>query len=110
MSTEQNQIPPEKPYKKYLEKIKSFFKDFKIKKKFEAPIATQKENGKRNFEKIILGVTIGFVFGALTSSFILYFKIKKIQEEYKKTQIRLQDALFKIKIKPTPKYDPKPKS
>ena len=97
MSTEQNQIPPEKPYKKYLEKIKSFFKDFKIKKKFEAPIATQKENGKRNFETIILGVIVGFVFGALASSFILYFKIKKIQEEYKKTQIRLRMLSSRLK-------------
>ncbi|ACG57413.1 hypothetical protein HY04AAS1_0726 [Hydrogenobaculum sp. Y04AAS1] len=97
MSVEQPQTPPEKPYKKYLEKIKSFFRDFKIKKNFEAPLTTQKEDGKRNFEKIILGVTIGFVFGALTSSIILYFKIKKIQEEYKKTQIRLK--IFSSRLK-----------
>ena len=102
MSMEQNQMPPEKPYKKYLEKIKSFFKDFKIKKKFEAPIATQKENGKRNFEKIILGVIVGFVFGALASSFILYFKIKKIQEEYKKTQIRFRMLSSRLKSNQAP--------
>ncbi|MGC8649562.1 MAG: hypothetical protein ACP5S8_01150 [Hydrogenobaculum sp.] len=108
MSAEQPQIPPEKPYKKYLEKIKSFFKDlnfkdFKIKKYFEAPPNdstadhTKKENEKRNFEKIILGVIVGFVFGALASSLILYFKIKRIQEEYEKTQTRLQILSSRLK-------------
>jgi hypothetical protein len=90
--------------KNIIEKAKLFFGDLKLKissklpKKNKQPTEQQtdetqpKENKpskKLKFDKILIGITIGFVFGALISSIMLYFKIKNIQNQYIQTQAKL---------------------
>jgi hypothetical protein len=90
--------------KNIIEKAKLFFGNLKLKiysklpKKNKQPTEKQtdeaqaKENKpskKLKFDKILIGITIGFVFGALISSIMLYFKIKKIQNQYIQTQAKL---------------------
>jgi len=90
--------------KNITEKSKLFFENLKLKiyskllKKNKQPTEKQideaqaKENKpskKLKFDKILIGITIGFVFGALISSIMLYFKIKNIQNQYIQTQAKL---------------------
>jgi len=96
MSTEQPPTSQEKSYKRYLEKFNSFLKSLKTKiTKQKATTNLQDSKTKEplklsNTSKLLLFLSLGFIFGAFTSSMILYFKIKKIEKEYQKTQTRLQ--------------------
>lgn len=99
-----NQDQLKQHIKNIIEKTKLFFGNLKLKiysklpKKNKQPTEQQtdetqtKENKppkKLKFDKILIGITIGFVFGALISSIMLYFKIKKIQNQYIQTQAKL---------------------
>lgn len=99
-----NQDQLKQHIKNIIEKTKLFFGNLKLKiysklpKKNKQPTEKQtdetqtKENKppkKLKFDKILIGITIGFVFGALISSIMLYFKIKKIQNQYIQTQAKL---------------------
>jgi len=99
-----NQDQLKQHIKNIIEKTKLFLGNLKLKiysklpKKNKQPTEQQtdetqtKENKppkKLKFDKILIGITIGFVFGALISSIMLYFKIKKIQNQYIQTQAKL---------------------
>lgn len=86
----------------FISKLKAKYQDIKqkiilkFKKHTQASDTPQNEtinqyqNIKNNKNVFLLaGLSIGFIFGTFVSSFILYFKIKHLNQKYEKVQQRL---------------------
>jgi hypothetical protein len=67
-----------------LEKLKLWFKNVKIKlpRKPDTTLNTPLPNKTPNPNKILVGVSAGFILGAIGSALILNMKLEKVQKEY----------------------------
>ncbi len=63
-------------------------KDENIDQYEPTPLSAKKPTKNQNII-LLIGLSIGFIFGAVISSVILYFKIKNLTEQYNKMQQRV---------------------
>jgi len=81
--------------KQFVEKIKHWLKSVKIKapSKPNTLLNTTLPNNRLNINKMLVGISAGFVFGAIGSALMLNSKLEKTQKEYENTKLMLSSKL-----------------
>jgi len=79
--------------KQLVDKLKLWHQKIRDKLTSKPNLSQTDQNKKLSYNKILVGLSVGFILGALGSSVILYMRIAKIQKEYENAKLMFNSKL-----------------